>query len=148
MAYAGARADEAAAHFEHSIALLENAGATHAAARVSARLAEVMWDRGRLEQGLERMDTAFQVLVREEPDADLAALAAQIGRFMFFHGDLALARERVEIALDMAEALSLPEVLSQALNTKAIILIAHERPREGLTLLRYALEVALENDKP
>jgi ATP/maltotriose-dependent transcriptional regulator MalT len=39
-------------------------------------------------------------------------------------------------------------VLSQALNTKAIILIAHERPREGLTLLRYALEVALEHDKP
>ena len=26
--------------------------------------------------------------------------------------------------------------------------IAHERPREGLTLLRYALEVALEHDKP
>jgi ATP/maltotriose-dependent transcriptional regulator MalT len=54
----------------------------------------------------------------------------------------------VETALDMAEALSLPEVLSQALNTKAIILIAHERPREGLALLRYALEVALEHDKP
>src|SRR5437762_486180 len=52
------------------------------------------------------------------------------------------------MALDMAEALSLQEVLSEALNTKAIILIAHERPREGLTLLRYALEVALEHDKP
>ena len=148
MAYAGTRADEAAAHYERAIALFEAASEAHAAARVSARLAEVMWDRGRIEQAIERMDSAFQVLAREEPDADLAALAAQIGRFMFFHGDLTLARERVETALDMAEALSLPEVLSQALNTKAIILIAHERPKEGLTLLRYALEVALEHDKP
>jgi len=148
MAYAGTRADAAAEHFESAIAQFEAGNDAHAAARVSARLAEVLWDRGRIEQAIDRMDSAFQVLAREEADADLAALAAQIGRFMFFHGDLALARERVEMALDMAEALSLPEVLSEALNTKAIILIAHERPREGLTLLRYALEVALEHDKP
>ncbi len=107
-----------------------------------------MWDRGRLEQGLESMDRAFQVLSQDEPNADLAALATQIGRFMFFHGDHVLALERTETALDMAEALSLPEVLANALNTKAIILISHERPREGLTLLRFALETAVENDKP
>ena len=148
MAYAGTRADAAAQHFETAIRLFEAASDSHAAARVSARLAEVLWDRGRIEQAIDRMDSAFQVLVQDEPDADLAALAAQLGRFMFFHGELALARERVETALDMAEALSLPEVLSEALNTKGIILHAHERPREGLTLLRYALEVALEHDKP
>jgi class 3 adenylate cyclase/tetratricopeptide (TPR) repeat protein len=147
-AYAGARADAAAKHFESAITKFEAANAAHAAARVSARLAEVLWDDGRLEQAIERMDGAFQVLAQEGADADLAALAAQIGRFMFFHGDLALALDRVETALDMAEALSLPEVLSQALNTKAIILSAYGRPREGLTLLRYALEVALEHDKP
>ncbi len=148
MAYAGTRADEATVHFEQAIVLFEAASAAHQAARVSARLAEVMWDRGRLEEGLETMDRSYQILAQHGPDADLAALVAQIGRFMFFHGDLELARERVETALDMAEALSLPEVLSQALNTKAIILIAHERPREGLTLLRYALDVAIESDKP
>jgi class 3 adenylate cyclase/tetratricopeptide (TPR) repeat protein len=147
-AQAGTRANEAAAHFERAIALLEAANDARGAARVSARLAEVLWDRGRIEQAIEQMDGAFQVLAREEPNADLAALAAQLGRFMFFHGDLELAQQRVETALDMAEALSLPEVLSQALNTKAIILVSYERPKEGLTLLRYALEVALENDKP
>ncbi len=94
------------------------------------------------------MDRAFQVLAQDDPDADLAALAAQIGRFMFFRGDHVLALERTETALDMAEALGLPEVMSSGLNTKAIILISHERPREGLTLLRYALEIALESDKP
>jgi class 3 adenylate cyclase/tetratricopeptide (TPR) repeat protein len=148
MAYAATEADRAAEHFESAIAHFEAAADAHAAARVSARLADVLWDRGRIEQAIEQMDGAFQVLAREDPNADLGALAAQLGRFMFFHGDLELARERIETALDIAEALSLPEVLSQALNTKAIILIAHERPREGLTLLRYALEVALEHDKP
>ncbi len=148
VAYAGARVDAAAEHFESAIAEFAAAGDTHAAARVSARLAEVLWDRGRIEQAIERMDSAIRVLALEEPDADLAALAAQLGRFMFFHGDFELAQERVETALDMAEALALPEVVSEALNTKGIILVAHGRPLEGLTLLRYALEVALEHDKP
>ncbi len=148
MAYAGTRADESSAHYEQAIALFEASSAAHPAARVSARLAEVMWDRGRIEQGLESMDRSFQVLAQEEPDEDLAALAAQLGRFMFFAGDLNLAMERIETALDMAEALLLPEVLSQALNTKAIILIARERSKEGLALMRYALDVALEYDKP
>jgi class 3 adenylate cyclase/tetratricopeptide (TPR) repeat protein len=148
MAYATTRADAAAEHFESAIARFEAANDAHAAARVSARLAEVWWDGGRIELAIERMDSAFQVLSQEEADADLATLAAQLGRFMFFHGDVALARERVETALDMAEALLLPEVLSQALNTKAIILFVQGRPMEGLTLLRYSLEVALEHDKP
>ena len=148
MARMGSRADEAAAHFERSIALFEAEGATHPAARVSARLAEILWDRGRLEYGLESMDRAFEVLSQEEPDEDLAALAAQLGRFMFFAGRPGLAMQRIETALDIAEALSLPEVLSQALNTKAIILITPGPRKEGLALLRYALDVALEHDKP
>jgi len=148
MARAGGRADEGAAHFERSIALFESAGATHPAARVSARLAEVMWDRGRLEEGLERMDRSFDVLSREEPDEDLAWLAAQLGRFMFFAGEAEVALQRVETALDIAEALSVPEILSHALNTKAVIFTGRGRRLEALTLLRYSLDVALEHDKP
>jgi class 3 adenylate cyclase/tetratricopeptide (TPR) repeat protein len=148
MAQIGARADEAAAHHERAIELFETAGATHPAARVSARLAEIMWDRGRLEHGLDRMNRAFEVLSEEEPDEDLAALAAQLGRFMFFAGETDRALDRVETALDIAEALSLPETLSQALNTKAILLNTRGRRKEGLALLRYALDVALEHDKP
>jgi predicted ATPase/class 3 adenylate cyclase len=148
MARTGARPTEAAAHFERAIELFEESGATHPAARVSARLAEVMWDRGRLEEGLEIMDRSFQVLSLEEPDADLAALAAQLGRFMFFAGQHELAAQRIETALDIAEALSLPEVLAQALTTKAMILTARGRHIEGLALMRFGLETALEYDKP
>ena len=148
MARIGARPDEAATHYERAIELFEAGGATHPGARVSARLAEILWDRGRLEQGLENMNRAFDVLSEEEPDEDLAALAAQLGRFAFFAGESELAFRRIESALDLAEALLLHEVLSQALNSKAMMLAARDRLKEGLALLNYALEVAIEHDKP
>jgi class 3 adenylate cyclase/predicted ATPase len=147
-AAAGARADAAAAHFERAMELFEAGGATHEAARVSARLAEIMWDRGRLEDGLASMDRALEALSLEKPDADLAALAAQVGRFMYFAGQLDLALQRTETALDIAEGLALPEVLSQALNTKGIIMRARGRHFEGDSLLRIALEIARDHDKP
>src|SRR5439155_25818080 len=42
----------------------------------------------------------------------------------------------------------LPEVLSQALNTKSVILQSRGRRKEAAVLVRHALEVALEHDKP
>jgi predicted ATPase/class 3 adenylate cyclase len=147
-AAAGARTEPAAAHFERAMELFEAGGASHEAARVSARLAEIMWDRGRLEDGLESMDRALGALSLEKPDADLAALAAQVGRFMYFAGQTELALQRIETALDIAEGLALPEVLSQALNTKGIIFRARGRHYEGDSLLRIALDIALDHDKP
>jgi tetratricopeptide (TPR) repeat protein len=116
---------------------------------VSARLAEIIWERGRMEQALEGLERSFSVLSQEEPDEDLAALAAQVGRFMFFGGNSELALDRIETALDLAEALLLPDVLSEALNTRGMIISqARGRRKEAISLVRYALEVALENDKP
>src|SRR5262249_18518877 len=67
MARAGARPDDAAAHYEQAIELFESAGATHPASRVSARLAEILWQaRGRIEEGLQSMEQAFEVLSRDE----------------------------------------------------------------------------------
>jgi predicted ATPase/class 3 adenylate cyclase len=147
MARVGARGEDANRCFERAIALFEEAGATHPAARVEARLSEVMWDLGRIEDGIARMDRSFSLLSDEEPDADLAMLAAQVGRFMFFGGQPDLAAQRIESALEMAESLVLPEVLAQALTTKAIILTSAGRREEGLALLRFALETAREHDK-
>jgi class 3 adenylate cyclase/tetratricopeptide (TPR) repeat protein len=143
----GARADDASSHFELSIRHFQAEGAANPAARVSARLAEILWDRGRFEDGLESMERSLAVLL-EEPNADVAALAAQVGRFTFFAGDRELAAERIETALELAESLSLPETLSQALNTKGLLLLTGGRRSEGSVLLRHALNVALENDKP
>jgi class 3 adenylate cyclase/tetratricopeptide (TPR) repeat protein len=144
----GARADEAMRHFEEALAAFQGVGATHAGARVSARIAESMWERGRLEDAVQSLEDAFDVLAEEEPDEDLAMLAAQLARFLFFAGRADVAMRRVETALDFAEALLLPEVLSQGLNTKALLLFSKGRRTEGIVLLRRALELALEADKP
>jgi class 3 adenylate cyclase/tetratricopeptide (TPR) repeat protein len=146
MAAHAVRTAEAIAHFEHAHELFEEAGATHPAARVSARLGELMWDTGRLHEALERMDAALNLLSQEEPDADVAALTAQVARFLAFSGDLDLAAERVETALEVAEQLNLPEVLSNAVNTKGVILANRGRDAEAGALTRLALDVALEHD--
>ena len=108
-----------------------------------------MWDLGRLEDGLERMNLSFELLAQDEPDADLASLAAQLGRFLFFGGQAELGLQRIEAALEMAESLALPEVFAQALTTKGILLGSNRgRPQESLALLRFALQTAIEHDKP
>ena len=148
VARTGARGEDAKACFERAIELYEGSDATHPAARVAARLAEVLWDLGRLEDGLERMNQSFELLSQDEPDADLASLAAQLGRFLFFGGQSDLGAQRIEAALEMAEDLVLPEVLVQALTTKAVILMSSGRRQEALALLRYSVRTAAEYDKP
>ena len=148
VARTGARGEDARACFESAIELYEGSEATHAAARVAARLAEVLWDQGRLEDGLEHMNLSFELLSRDEPDADLASLAAQLGRFLFFGGQADLGHQRIEAALEMAENLVLPEVLVQALTTKAVILNSMGRRQEALALLRFSVRTATEHDKP
>src|SRR6266511_3436909 len=148
-AVSGGDTDAAIARYEGAIELFEAEGLTHPAARVSARLGQMMWFRGRLSEALDRMERSFQVLSEEEPDEDYATLAAQLGRLEFFAGRTEQAVERIDRALEIAEALWLPEVLSQALNTQGLILYAgHDRRRQGYALIKYALEVALENDIP
>ncbi len=56
------------------------------------------------------------------------------------------AQPYIEIALEVSEDLRLPEVYSQALNTKGISLMYRERHREAALLLRESLEVAVQNE--
>jgi class 3 adenylate cyclase/tetratricopeptide (TPR) repeat protein len=149
MAWTGGRDEPAAAHLERAVTLMEAEGRTHQSARVAATLAEIIWAQGHIEQAVERMERSFDVLRNDAPDEDLAMLAAQLGRLHHFMGHRDLAGERLEQALDMAESLWLPEVLSQALNSKGSGALAPRgRLQEGLTLLRQSLRVALENEIP
>ncbi len=125
----------------------EEAGDAYAVARVNAKHAEILWDSGRFADAVEAMDRSYLMLAAQGMNEDLAQLASQLGRFQFFSGHTEVGLERVEEAIDAAESLMLPEVLSNALNTKAVILYsAKGRRREGYALLKYALEVALEHD--
>jgi class 3 adenylate cyclase/tetratricopeptide (TPR) repeat protein len=133
--------------YERAVSLFEQEGLSHPAARVSAQLGFVMWHRGRLTDALDRMERSYEVLATEEPDEDFAELAAQLARLDFFAGRIDLAFDRVEVAIEIAERQGLPAILTEALNTKGLILYsARNRQHEGYALLRYALEVAVEHD--
>ncbi len=133
-------------HFRAAISLFESNGHTHAAARASVGLADVDRAVGRNEEGLARLEAAFEILQHEQPDASLAMLAAQLGRFLFFADRFEDSLERTELALTWAEHLREPQALAEGLNTKALVLNQMGRHEEGLLLLRHSLSVALDHD--
>jgi predicted ATPase/class 3 adenylate cyclase len=141
------RTAEARSHFEQAIALYDSAGRPLAGVRVSVALGDLTWTQeGDIERAVLDMERSFEVLVSEEPSFELAMLAAQLARVLFFSGRSDEAMARNEFALAIAEALELPEVLSQALNTKSLLLSGLGRHQEARLLIRYALDLALAND--
>jgi len=144
LARAADRIDIAEVHLRVALSLCEEVGAIHDRARVAAALGLALWRQGNIAEAVELLEDAFGVLTGDEPDADFATLAAQLGRLYFFAGDRERAAERIEVALDIGEELTLPAVLSSALNTKGLIVGRH--PHEADALIRQALRVALDHD--
>ena len=140
--------DDAVALLREAVELFEAQGHAHRAARASAHLGAALFHHAQIDAGVEHMEQSFSVLAADEPDEDLAALAAELARLHFFMGNIERASERVEFALEIAERLWLPERLSEALNTKNLVLQERGRIEEAMALLRHALKLALENEKP
>jgi tetratricopeptide (TPR) repeat protein len=86
------------------------------------------------------------VLSEDERDADLGTLAAELGRLHVFKGEMELATTRIEAAIEIAEALWLPELLSQALNTSGLIANYRGRSEQAMALITHSLNLALEHD--
>jgi class 3 adenylate cyclase/tetratricopeptide (TPR) repeat protein len=145
-AYTGTTNLDALALFERSVALFEAAGRTHDAARLSARAGVTIWQQDRPEEAAVRMERALAVLAEEEPDHDLAMLHAELGRVRYFMGDVDEAARQLEAALEIAEGLWLPDVLSEALNSKGLVAFTRGRHEEELGLFMRSLDLALEND--
>jgi class 3 adenylate cyclase/tetratricopeptide (TPR) repeat protein len=140
---------DAYAQFSRSIEIHEASGDAHSAARVRARRGDVLFLQDRTYEGAAEMQAAYAVLSEAPPDADLAHLAAQLGRLLIMTGEDQRGLEPLERAIDISEALELPEVLSDALNTKALWTLANlGRREEGRSLLLGALRVALEHEVP
>ena len=131
---------------ERSIALYEAAGDTRAAAQVTGRLATVLGFTAHRDELLERLERAFDVIADDEPDEDLAVLAARLSRAYWFSGDLERASARAELALDIAEAHGLPVALTMALRAKSATLESRGHTQEAFALLKHALDVALKHD--
>ncbi len=133
------------AHLEAASGLFDAAGRTHESARVSGKLAETMWAAGRAREAVDRMEASFAVLSNDDPDPDLAAFVAQLARYHWFVGEPAVAKERIDFALGIAESLELHEILSHALNTKSLVLLSERRFEECQALLRHALSIASQH---
>jgi class 3 adenylate cyclase/tetratricopeptide (TPR) repeat protein len=146
MAELGGRLQDASTAFEHAIAAFREIGQERDAARCEARLAGIEYQRGQLEDAIRRMTAVREAMSGWSPDASLATVDAQLGRF------LALAnREReavpvLEEALELAEHLGLREVYAEALNSRGVTLVYRGRTDEAFTVLRRSLDVALEED--
>ncbi len=137
----------AASHlYEQAIELYEQLGDLHAAARVHHKLAFVEAGAGKREEAIERTERALAVLVDDEPDEDLALVAASLALGYWFGGDLERAAARAELALDIAEPHAYPEPLARVLRAKAGIANSRGHHQEATALLTRALEIALEHD--
>jgi class 3 adenylate cyclase/tetratricopeptide (TPR) repeat protein len=132
--------------YERAIATYETEGDTHAAARLSAKQAHSLAFTGHREEGLERLESAYDLIAGDEPGEDLALVAAQLSRSYWFAGDLERAGERAELALDIAEQQDLPAALAIAMRAKAAVLASRGHRAESFALLKQALEVSLEHD--
>jgi class 3 adenylate cyclase/tetratricopeptide (TPR) repeat protein len=140
---------DAHARFGRAIEIHEAAGDERSAARVRARRGDVLFLLGRADEGVAEMEAAYAVLADGTSDANLAHLAAQLGRLTGMIGQAQRGREPLERAIDISETLELPDVLSDALNTKGLWRIAYtNRREEGRSLMLGALRVALEADVP
>ncbi len=137
--------DSAQRCFEEAIDLYGGLGDTHAAARVTSRLAYLDERNGRHQLAIKRMEDALAVTGDDEPDADVALLTVRLGNAALFVGERERAAELIERALEMGEALGLPEIVVRGWSAKAI-LVAPSRRREAEMLMRAAADLALEHN--
>ncbi len=146
MARRAGEPDAARKLFEESIELHEQQGDTHATARVLARLGRLDAFTGRRDEAVARMERAFAVISVDEPDEDLALLAARLALQHWFSGDLERSAERAELALDIAEAHAYPEALTVALRAKGAVVFSRGHVEEAYALVKHALQIALDNE--
>ena len=143
--------NSARVHFENAIALLEATHQTAAIARLLARLARVDLMEGKNDDGIGRMQRALAMLSTTEADdsgreADIAGIAAQLGKQLYFRGDLDQALESAERALQISEMANRPEAFVNALDTRGCVLGARGRRDEAELLFVGALKVAAEHN--
>jgi len=119
------------------------------AARARATIGDAFWGLDRLEDALQRLQSAYETL-ESQSTPEVAALAAQLGRIRYFRATddstVRAALHPIDRALEIAEAGRLGSILSDAMNTKSLILDSLRRPEESSALLEHALTVALEHD--
>jgi hypothetical protein len=79
-----------------------------------------------------RLRQALQVLTADGPSAALAEVHSTLAGSLLFGGHPADAAPHVEAALELGEALRLPDVLATAASRRGMLLSFANRPQEAL----------------
>jgi class 3 adenylate cyclase/tetratricopeptide (TPR) repeat protein len=138
---------EARRHLAAAIELYDGMGDHRSAAHVRARLADVDTMDGRPQEAIPAMEAALAVLTAETDTEEQVGLLTQVlARALFLTGSADEAGRRVEQALAIAETFGMPDLLANALQTKAFVLTAWSRPEEARILTEHALTIALDHD--
>src|SRR5581483_10014152 len=146
LAYHAADFETAERLLTQGVSIYRAEGETHAAAQISSRLAFVLRWQGRFDDGVAMLEEAYDVLKDDEPDEDLGLIMQRLGIAYTFAGDFTRARERLERAADVGEALGSPAVLAGTFNARGILAAYTGRQQERLAMLHQAREIALEHD--
>ena len=146
MAWIAGRKEDARELLDRARVSYDELGDEVAKALVDSKLADIDFNDGRIREAVDRMTPALEAIERVGTPADVAATAAQLGRFLVFAREFEPAAANLERALELAEAFEFPETLAHALNSKSVLMLYVGRPHESRLLVRGALEVALEHD--
>jgi class 3 adenylate cyclase/tetratricopeptide (TPR) repeat protein len=136
--------ETAVALFEEAITAHLAAGQKREAAALTLGLSSGLSRLGRLEEAADRLRTAIDALGAEAVDPDVGRLSAALGRMLLFAGHYEDADAPVELALRIAAALELPDVLVSALMVRATGLGHLARIVESRALFSAAIEIAGE----
>ncbi len=136
-----------AGRLEAAVDLLEAASAAHKVAgrerdavRIAGDIGRALVRMGRLSDGAERISAALEILANDpELAVDVAGLNVLLGRALILAGE-ERALPPLETALQMAKALDLPGVLSEALDAKGIVCTFACRVQEARQLFAAAIE--------
>jgi predicted ATPase/DNA-binding SARP family transcriptional activator len=110
------------------------------ALRLAAALRRFWYATNRLGEGCRWLAAALEG--PHPASRELAAVAAELGGIHATLGELEPAAERVDQAVEIAEALDLPDVLSDALNSRSLVLLKIGREHDALPALERALKIA------
>ncbi len=146
MAYSASQPSEAKTLLAEAQEAFTALGDTRATAQVLSLLATLDFEDGHPPQAVARLEPVIADLESGEPDAVLAEITGQLGRFLIFAGEPERATPYLERALTLAELLDLPETFVQAINSKSVLAMQHDRLRESRILLEGALEIALAHE--
>ncbi len=134
------RMAEALELFEKVAAEHAEAGRVLDAARLEGEIGQALGRLGRAGEATGRLRAALQVVEQGPPGPALAQVSSQLGRELSMVGEEA--GPLVERALVLAQELDLPQVLCDAMETKALLLRQAGRPDEALALFERTVEIA------